>query len=220
VTAIDEAGQSEFVAPTARIAARKRETGIGLRRAAVELIGRHGYEATSTDDIARAAGVSPRTFFNYFPTKESVVQLPEGLLDQIVESALLARPDDEDPVTSVAAAAMVTFGALRLVVESEDELLLTSLRLVFRETALRRIMMERQMILEDVVWAVMVQRGIEAHDLATRVAVSAIVNLAFLALRRWVESDATTSLPATLATCLMLAPQPARLAAGVDAAVR
>ncbi|MEO5901137.1 MAG: helix-turn-helix domain-containing protein [Ilumatobacteraceae bacterium] len=200
------------------MAARKRETAVALRRAAVKLIAEQGYDSTSTDDIARAAGVSPRTFFNYFPTKESVVQLPNGLLDQIVVSALVARPPDEDPVTSVAAAAVVTFDAVRIVVEAEDALLLASLRLVFRETALRRIMTERQVIIEDIVWAVMVERGTSSQDLGTRVAVSTTVNLAFLALRRWVESDATTSLQATLARCLLLAPEPARIAAGVSAA--
>lgn len=200
------------------MAARKRETAVALRRAAVKLIAEQGYDATSTDDIARAAGVSPRTFFNYFPTKESVVQLPIGMLDQIVANALAARPPDEDPVASVAAAAVVTFDALRVVVEAEDALLLSSLRLVFRETSLRRIMMERQVVIEEVAWTAMLQRGTSPQDLGTRVAVSTTVNLAFLALRRWVESDATISLQATLARCLLLAPEPARIAAGVGVA--
>ena len=57
----------------------------------------HGYEATSTDDIARAAGVSPRTFFNYFPTKESVVVLPDDLLAGVVTEVLRSRPVSRQP---------------------------------------------------------------------------------------------------------------------------
>jgi AcrR family transcriptional regulator len=41
--------------------------------AALYLFERDGFDATHTDRIAERAGVSPRTFFRYFPTKEAVV---------------------------------------------------------------------------------------------------------------------------------------------------
>jgi len=44
-----------------------------LLEAALNLFSANGYEQTTTDEIADAAGVSPRTFFRYFPTKEDVV---------------------------------------------------------------------------------------------------------------------------------------------------
>lgn len=37
------------------------------------LFSAQGYDETTTDEISEAAGVSPRTFFRYFPTKESVL---------------------------------------------------------------------------------------------------------------------------------------------------
>ena len=51
-------------------AARTRES---LIDAALELFARDGFDATHSDRVAERAGVSPRTFFRYFPTKESVV---------------------------------------------------------------------------------------------------------------------------------------------------
>jgi len=56
--------------PRAVSAARIREA---LTDAALALFARDGFDATTTDQIAERAGVSPRTFFRHFPTKESVV---------------------------------------------------------------------------------------------------------------------------------------------------
>ena len=58
--------------PTVR--ARKRErTRDALYRAALRLFDSQGYESTTVDDVAVAAGVSRRTFFRYFESKEAVV---------------------------------------------------------------------------------------------------------------------------------------------------
>jgi AcrR family transcriptional regulator len=56
--------------PRAVSTARVREA---LIDAALELFARDGFDATHSDRIAERAGVSPRTLFRYFPTKESVV---------------------------------------------------------------------------------------------------------------------------------------------------
>jgi AcrR family transcriptional regulator len=56
--------------PRDQHAARTRDA---LFEAAMDLFSAHGYDETTTDEIAEAAGVSPRTFFRYFPTKESVL---------------------------------------------------------------------------------------------------------------------------------------------------
>ena len=58
--------------PTLR-ARKKAETWSAIHEAAAALAVRHGVEGTTVEAVAAAAGVSPRTFFNYFPAKEDAV---------------------------------------------------------------------------------------------------------------------------------------------------
>ncbi|WP_430868246.1 TetR/AcrR family transcriptional regulator [Demequina aurantiaca] len=75
---------------------KKAQRRLALHNAAVELFEQHGYEATTVAQIAASAGVSPRTFFSYFPTKEAA--LFASLDDAItqLEGALATPPSDGD----------------------------------------------------------------------------------------------------------------------------
>ena len=52
---------------------KRDRTRRSLRETAVRLFAENGYHATTVDEIAGAVGVSPRTFYRYFPTKEEVL---------------------------------------------------------------------------------------------------------------------------------------------------
>jgi AcrR family transcriptional regulator len=52
---------------------KKRETRRALNLAALDLVEGKGFAAVTTEEIAARAGVSARTFFNYFPSKEAAV---------------------------------------------------------------------------------------------------------------------------------------------------
>jgi len=52
---------------------RKAETRLDIARTAAALFVADGLRATRAEDIARAAGVAPRTFYRYFATKEEAV---------------------------------------------------------------------------------------------------------------------------------------------------
>lgn len=55
----------------------RREVIRALQAATLTLVERHGFAAITVDDIAAEAGVSRRTFFNYFPTKAAALFDPD-----------------------------------------------------------------------------------------------------------------------------------------------
>src|ERR1700712_2284039 len=84
---------------------KKLATRATLHRVALELVAEHGLDHVSVDDIAARADVSPRTFFNYFPSKDDAVVGLDPAMPQQQATALLARPATESPVESMRAMA-------------------------------------------------------------------------------------------------------------------
>ncbi len=72
-----------------------------IAKAAESLFVERGFEATTIDDIAALAGMSQRSVFRYFATKEEIVL---GKFDLVVDdmlAALRARPAGEEVWTSL-----------------------------------------------------------------------------------------------------------------------
>ena len=58
--------------PSARVGRRPSTTKDQISAIGIELFAANGFEATSVDEIAAAAGIARRTFFRYFPSKNAV----------------------------------------------------------------------------------------------------------------------------------------------------
>ena len=71
-TKTSEAAAGERL-PTAGRAARVHDARMAVSGVAVQLFLERGFDETTVDDVARASGIAPRTFYRYFPTKEDAV---------------------------------------------------------------------------------------------------------------------------------------------------
>ncbi|MFF9521060.1 TetR family transcriptional regulator [Streptomyces achromogenes] len=72
-----------------------------ITEAATALFAERGFEATTVDDIAAAVGMSQRSVFRYFATKEEIVLGHFGVVVDDMPAALRARPADEPVWTSL-----------------------------------------------------------------------------------------------------------------------
>jgi AcrR family transcriptional regulator len=81
--------------------ATRRAVRAQIAASAVELFAEQGFEQTTVDQIAAVVGMSQRSVFRYFATKEDMV------VGELIEEghravdALLARPSDEPPRTAL-----------------------------------------------------------------------------------------------------------------------
>jgi AcrR family transcriptional regulator len=84
---------------------KKLATRRELRRVALRMIAERGYSNVTVEEIAEAANVSPRTFFNYFPTKEAALFGADPELAEATREAIVHQSPGE-PVVTVLRAVM------------------------------------------------------------------------------------------------------------------
>ncbi len=125
---------------------KKAATRAALAEAAAELAREHGLHAVTADAIAAQAGVSTRTFHNYFTSKEEAVFVHlERLIEEWIEM-LRKRPADEHILDCLreCAIGLVTdpkwsfdeIGACLSVVEESSALLVRGIEVERRSTRL------------------------------------------------------------------------------------
>jgi AcrR family transcriptional regulator len=87
--------------PTGLRERKKRETRDALTRAALELFAERGYDETTLAEIADAAGVSTRTIFAYFPSKEDILFSTMQTMRDALVLALAQRPAGTDALAAL-----------------------------------------------------------------------------------------------------------------------
>lgn len=91
-------GYDRCMSETAAVPIRERTRRLAqteLTSVAQDLFVAQGYDQTTVDQIAAAAGMSKRTFFRYFPSKDDLVIGKYDLFADRMAEALDERPADE-----------------------------------------------------------------------------------------------------------------------------
>ena len=99
--------QVEEVSPPKKEGLRERRRRETLRRIAdtgLRLFLRNGYEATTLDAIAEEAGISRRTFFYYFKSKEEIILVWQSGLAEAIRRVVLEQSTRQTPLDAVKSA--------------------------------------------------------------------------------------------------------------------
>jgi AcrR family transcriptional regulator len=106
---------------------KKARTKAAIQQHAMRLFRERGYPATTVEQIAAAAEVSPSTFFRYFPTKEDVALY--DALDPVLLEAFRAQPAELGPVQALRGAMRAVLAELpaeELAMQQERDRLIRS----------------------------------------------------------------------------------------------
>jgi AcrR family transcriptional regulator len=168
---------------------KKNATRDRIRASALRLFGEQGYDATTVEQIAAAAGLSHMTFFRYFPTKEDVSDSYDPLLAGLIGQTPAAWPLTER-IRSVLAQ------GLRQVYDADRDTLLAQNKLIVSTPALRERLWASQMDTQQLILqALGVGRDNPNPSFADRVTVAACLAAATTAILTWVENNGTPDLP-------------------------
>jgi AcrR family transcriptional regulator len=76
---------------------KRRATSRTIQFTVLELAAERGLEQVTVDEISRIAHISPRTFFNYFPSKEAAMvgENPLRVQPEVLEAFVEAGPDED-----------------------------------------------------------------------------------------------------------------------------
>ncbi|NNN19675.1 MAG: TetR family transcriptional regulator [Acidimicrobiaceae bacterium] len=171
----------------------KLHTLRAIYQSALYLFDRQGFDHTTVEDIAIGAGVTQRTLFNYFPTKESIVSFPLGYLGRSLSSLVRTADPKLSPLEALADGILSLFDEV-----SRTPSLSNALRLgynvVNRTPSLGELNLARRSQLYMVAWKALLERGVDPDSQTLRAASSGIVACSLASMFSWLEADMSFSL--------------------------
>ncbi len=160
---------------------KSARTRAALREIALRHFVEHGFEAASVTAIAVEAGVTERTFYRHFSTKDEVLFDDVGEAFAWFSTALHERPADEDLIRSV----LVSLGSA----PTDPQLLSEIARLrteLLSPERMERVFRDRQGAMAREVRVLLVGRGVPDLDAAVRAEL--VAGAVFAALSVWTEA--------------------------------
>ncbi|MDG4787946.1 helix-turn-helix domain containing protein [Micromonospora sp. WMMD1102] len=177
---------------------RRAETQRMIQAHALRLFVERGYDSTTVNDVAEAAGVAPMTVYRHFPTKEDLVQVDQN--GRLLAERIAATPAGQPLVRRIGSALV---DSARTLTAGDDGLLLARLRLMISTPALRARHLDNHYVLQQAI--VDGLRDEVADPDATfqaEAAASACLAAMHTALVRWAKDDGRTDLPDLIAKAL------------------
>lgn len=175
---------------------KKQATRDALRLAALRLAALRGWDQVRVEDIAAEAGVSTRTFSNYFASKEEAFLATAYERAARVEAALAARPADE-PLWPALTAAIVDGFAM-------DDIDLRQARRIALISTLAGEQLKAYAVIERTLAQAVARRigGDAEHDIYPRLVAGAVMSATRVAFGHWLQTESGQALPAVLRDAL------------------
>jgi AcrR family transcriptional regulator len=166
-------------------ARRRRLLQDEIERIAIRLFLERGYDAVSVDDIAAAAGMSGRTFFRYYATKDEILRRYQSGLSEALLDTFTAQAADSPALHALRAA----YEKTSAVAESDRERVRALGRLLATAPAVHARSVG-EVLLDDRLTREFARRsGAQLSDLRCAVLTSAVSAAAQVGWNRWVAGD-------------------------------
>ncbi|HET8601487.1 MAG TPA: TetR family transcriptional regulator [Segeticoccus sp.] len=169
---------------------KKNQTRRALREAAVELVERHGFEHVTIEQVTDAVDVSPRTFFNYYASKEEALTAADPERVAGMRAVLAQRPAEEPALEALRRAVLTSAAALA----EEQVPWQRRLAIIRADPRLLAALARSWWVIERELAEGLAERlDTEPHDLVPGVLATSAVAALRVAISRW--DDTSRSLP-------------------------
>jgi AcrR family transcriptional regulator len=167
---------------------KKLATRQALSSAALRLALEHGLENVTIEDITAEAGVSLRTFRNYFDSKHEAIASMGAVRAQRIGASLLARPASEPLWPALTSAILQHYVGTDQAFGLET---MNALRLLLNTPAMRGEYLKINSEMQNALAAAIAQRtGTDpAADMYPQILAGAVTAASQVAIRRWYAAD-------------------------------
>ncbi|NUP47807.1 MAG: TetR/AcrR family transcriptional regulator [Catenulispora sp.] len=179
---------------------KKQATREALREAALRLAVERGPDQVRVEEIAEAAGVSPRTYNNYFASREqAIVAAITADREARIAAAVTARPATTRLADAVTEAVVEQY-------TDTGEQARETLLLITAKSALRDAFLDAAAGIEPPLTTVIAERLGDTDPCTARVLAASVAAAVRIALENWLQPSGTTTDARSVGTSGLVVP--------------